>query len=88
MSVHLEEQQFIGPVTVFGCSEIQERMGESADEGEVHSVLHKNRLGYVFMHTQLLDYPELSQTNGVTLAEAALEKFLVTVKKIPCSRRI
>lgn len=82
MSVHLEEQQFIGPVTVFTCSEIY-GAHVRVDEGEVHSVLHKNRLGYVFMHTQLLDYPELSQTNGVTLAEAALEKFLVTVKKYP-----
>lgn len=82
MSVHLEEQQFIGPVTVFTCSEIY-GAHVRVDEGEVKSVLHKNRLGYVFMHTQLLDYPELSQTNGVTLAEAALEKFLVTVKKYP-----
>lgn len=36
------------------------------------------------MCTQLLDYPELSQTNArVTLAETALEKFLVTEKKYP-----
>lgn len=83
MSVHLEEQQFIGPVTVFTCSRIY-GVHVRVDEGEVQSVLHKNRLGCVFMHTQLLDYPELSQTNGrVTLAEAALEKFLITVKKYP-----
>ena len=83
MSVHLEEQQFIGPVPVFTCSEIY-GAHVRVDEGEVQSVLHKNRLGCVFMHTQLLDYPELSQTKGkVTLAEAALEKFLITVKKYP-----
>lgn len=70
-------------MTVFTCSEIY-GAHVRVDEGEVQSVLHKNRFGYVFVHTQLLDYPELSQTNGrVTLAEAALEKFLVTVKKYP-----
>lgn len=83
MSVHLEEQQFAGPVTVFTCSEIY-GAHVRADGGEVQSVLHKNRLGYVFMHTQLLEYPELSQTNGrVIPAETALEKFLVTAEKYP-----
>ena len=53
MSVHLEEQQFIGPVTVFTCSEIY-GAHVRVDEGEVQSVLHKNRLGYVFMHTHLV----------------------------------
>lgn len=83
MSLHLEEQQFTGPVTVFTCSAIYGARVR-VDQGEVQSVLHKNRLWYVFMCTQLLDYPELSQTNArVTLAETALEKFLVTEKKYP-----
>ena len=39
MSLHLEEQQFTGPVTVFTCSEIYgERV--RVDQGEVQSVLH------------------------------------------------
>ena len=83
MSVHLEEQQFAGPVTVFTWSEIYGARVR-AEEGGVQSVLRKNRLGYVFMHTQLLDYPELSQTNGrITPAETALEKVLVTAEKYP-----
>ena len=77
MSVHLEEQQFIGPVTVFTCSEIY-GAHVRVDEGEVQSVLHKNRLGYVFMHTQLLDYPELSQTNFIS----DLERIYVKSKRL------
>lgn len=43
MSLHLEEQQFSGPVTVFTCSEIYGARVR-VDQGEGQSVLHKNRL--------------------------------------------
>lgn len=43
MSLHLEEQQFTGPVTVFTCSAIYGARVR-VDQGEVQSVLHKNRL--------------------------------------------